>query len=51
MTRGRIALEGEANDLVNRLDDIQDAYLRYGNADPAHGDNQLSGQPFGGAHS
>ena len=51
MTRGRIALEGEANDLVNRLDDIQDAYLRYGNADPTHGDNQLSGQLFGGAHS
>ena len=38
MTRGRIALEGEASDLVDRLDDIQDAYLRYGTSDPAHGD-------------
>jgi branched-chain amino acid transport system ATP-binding protein len=27
MTRGAVALEGEAGDLVNRLDDIQDAYL------------------------
>ena len=33
MTRGRIALEGGASDLVNRLDDIQDAYLRYGTSD------------------
>ena len=31
MTRGTIALEGKASDLVARLDDIQDAYLR-----PAH---------------
>jgi sulfate-transporting ATPase len=51
MTRGRIALEGRASDLVSRFDDIQDAYLRYGTADPAHGDNQPSGQPSGGADS
>jgi branched-chain amino acid transport system ATP-binding protein len=55
MTRGTIALEGRARDLVDRLDDIQDAYLRYGTSDPAHGDNHesghISGQPPGGAHS
>ena len=47
MTRGKIALEGRASDLVDRLDDIQDAYLRYGTSDPAHGENE----PSGGAQS
>jgi ABC-type branched-subunit amino acid transport system ATPase component len=45
MTRGTIALEGKASDLVARLDDIQDAYLRLG-ADATH-DNE----PSGGASS
>ena len=47
MTRGTIALEGKASDLVDRLDDIQDAYLRYGTSEPAHGDDE----PSGGASS
>ncbi len=37
MTRGRIALEGEASDLVARLDAIQDAYLRDGTSEPPGG--------------
>jgi hypothetical protein len=43
MTRGKIALEGKASDLVARLDDIQDAYLGKGTSDPAHGDSEPSG--------
>jgi len=43
MTRGKIALEGNASDLLTRLDDIQDAYLRVGTSEPAHGDNQPGG--------
>src|SRR4029077_6640292 len=39
MTRGAIALEGRASDLVARLDEIQHAYLRSGTSD----DNQPGG--------
>jgi sulfate-transporting ATPase len=35
MARGTIALEGDASDLRDRLDDIQDAYLRAATSDPS----------------
>jgi branched-chain amino acid transport system ATP-binding protein len=44
MARGTIALEGDASDLVSRLDDIQDAYLRSGTTDPAHDDHDQPGE-------
>jgi sulfate-transporting ATPase len=47
MTRGRIALEGGASELVGQLDDIQDAYLRAGAAEHTDDDNQPCGQPSG----
>jgi sulfate-transporting ATPase len=37
MARGTIALEGKASDLGNRLDDIQDAYLRIGTPEQSNG--------------
>jgi sulfate-transporting ATPase len=40
MTRGTVALEGRASELVARLDDIQDAYLRSGTSD----NGQLGGR-------
>jgi len=43
MTRGFIALEGNAGDLVNRLDEIQDAYLRTAASEPVNG-NEPSGR-------
>jgi hypothetical protein len=52
MTRGRIGLEGKAADLVSRLDDIQDAYLRVGTSDPADVDPaHIVEEPSGGASS
>jgi sulfate-transporting ATPase len=44
MTRGTVALEGNAGDLVHRLDEIQDAYLRTGASDSPHGANELRGR-------
>jgi ABC-type branched-subunit amino acid transport system ATPase component len=43
MTRGIIALEGNAADLGGRLDDIQDAYLRAGASESANGSNETPG--------
>src|SRR5262245_3607657 len=43
MTRGNIALEGDAGDLVNRLDEIQDAYLRTGASESTNGVNETNG--------
>jgi sulfate-transporting ATPase len=42
MTRGTVALEGNARDFGARLDDIQDAYLRAGTSAPANGTNEPS---------
>jgi branched-chain amino acid transport system ATP-binding protein len=47
MTRGTIALEGQASELREHLDDIQDAYLRHGAADSVDSENQPSEQPTG----
>ena len=44
MTRGTVALEGSAGDLVNRLDEIQDAYLRTGASESTNGANELRGR-------
>jgi sulfate-transporting ATPase len=44
MTRGTVALEGNAGDLVHRLDEIQDAYLRTGASDSPNGANELRGR-------
>ena len=44
MTRGTIALEGEAGDFVGRLDDIQDAYLHTSATASADGANEPSGR-------
>jgi len=46
MTRGTIALEGNAADLSGRLDDIQDAYLRTGASESVNGSDETPG----GAH-
>jgi hypothetical protein len=43
MTRGTIGLEGNADDLVNRLDEIQDAYLRTRASESANGVNENNG--------
>jgi len=43
MTRGTVALEGDAGDLVNRLDEIQDAYLRTGASEATNGSNANNG--------
>jgi sulfate-transporting ATPase len=43
MTRGTIALEGNAGELVNRLDEIQDAYLRSGASESTNGANETNG--------
>jgi sulfate-transporting ATPase len=43
MTRGSIALEGNAGDLVNRLDEIQDAYLRTSASEATNGVNETYG--------
>jgi sulfate-transporting ATPase len=43
MTRGTVALEGNAGDLVNRLDEIQDAYLRTGASESTNGANENHG--------
>jgi ABC-type branched-subunit amino acid transport system ATPase component len=43
MTRGQIALEGTARDLGERLDDIQDAYLRFGAPASSDGDTETPG--------
>jgi ABC-type branched-subunit amino acid transport system ATPase component len=43
MTRGTIALEGNAGDLVNRLDEIQDAYLRTSASESTNGVNATNG--------
>jgi branched-chain amino acid transport system ATP-binding protein len=37
MTRGSIALEGNASELSERLDDIQNAYLRAGSSEAPSG--------------
>jgi sulfate-transporting ATPase len=44
MTRGTVALEGNAGDLVNRLDEIQDAYLRTSASPSMNGVNEPSGR-------
>jgi sulfate-transporting ATPase len=44
MARGMIALEGEAGDLLGRLDDIQDAYLRTNASAATNGANEISGR-------
>jgi sulfate-transporting ATPase len=44
MTRGFVALEGDAPDLVNRLDEIQDAYLRAGASESTNGVDENSGR-------
>jgi branched-chain amino acid transport system ATP-binding protein len=44
MTRGTVALEGNAGDLVNRLDEIQDAYLRMSASPSVNGVNEPSGR-------
>ena len=51
MTRGRIALEGRASDLVARLDDIQDAYLRSGTDADADHTNHADNEEPGGTSS
>jgi branched-chain amino acid transport system ATP-binding protein len=43
MTRGQVALEGTARDLGERLDEIQDAYLRFGAAASSDGDMDRPG--------
>jgi sulfate-transporting ATPase len=43
MTRGTIALEGNASDLVDRLDEIQDAYLRTNATESTNGVSQTNG--------
>jgi branched-chain amino acid transport system ATP-binding protein len=43
MTRGSIALEGDAGDLLNRLDEIQDAYLRTSGSESTNGVNETYG--------
>jgi branched-chain amino acid transport system ATP-binding protein len=43
MTRGSIALEGNAGDLLSRLDEIQDAYLRTGASESTNGVNENYG--------
>jgi sulfate-transporting ATPase len=43
MTRGTVALEGNAGDLVGRLDEIQDAYLRTGASESTNGANEPRG--------
>jgi branched-chain amino acid transport system ATP-binding protein len=45
MARGTIALEGDARDLGDRLDDIQDAYLRAGTAPSTNGADQTGEHP------
>jgi branched-chain amino acid transport system ATP-binding protein len=42
MTRGSIALEGNARDLGEHLDDIQDAYMRFGTPESADAGNGTS---------
>jgi ABC-type branched-subunit amino acid transport system ATPase component len=44
MARGTIALEGDASDLGDRLEDIQDAYLRAGTSESSNGSNGPSGE-------
>ncbi len=44
MTRGAVALEGNADDLVNRLDEIQDAYLRTSAPESANGASEPNGR-------
>jgi len=44
MTRGTVALEGNAGDLVDRLDEIQDAYLRTGVSESTNGASELRGR-------
>jgi hypothetical protein len=44
MTRGTIALEGNAGDLVDRLGEIQDAYLRTSASESMNGANRPSGR-------
>ena len=43
MTRGQVALEGTARDLGERLDEIQDAYLRFGAPASSDGDTETPG--------
>jgi sulfate-transporting ATPase len=44
MARGTIALEGDASALGDRLDDIQDAYLRAGTPEPVSGTDHPPGE-------
>jgi sulfate-transporting ATPase len=44
MTRGTVALEGNAGDLVDRLDEIQDAYLRTGASESTNGAKETRGR-------